>query len=76
MAKASITDLVKRYNKRVDLRRIQASNGRWYINAKLKDPTPKPSMTTIDSIIDKYYNHLLDEREPFIGPPVDRSNMP
>ena len=68
MAKASITDLVKRYNKRVDLRRIQASNGRWYINAKLKDPTPKPSMTTIDSIIDKgaaYEKWLLNAKDPY-----------
>ena len=29
MAKATLPDLVKRYNKRVDLRRIQANNGRW-----------------------------------------------
>ena len=44
---------VEKYNKRVDLRRIPADNGRWYINAKLKNPTPKPSMTTIESVLSK-----------------------
>tara|TARA_Y100001973_G_C5201758_1_gene338306 strand:- start:3030 stop:3806 length:777 start_codon:yes stop_codon:yes gene_type:complete len=59
--------LLKNYNKRVDLRRIQASNGRWYINKKLKNPIPKPSMTTIDSIIDKgiaYENWLMNAKDP------------
>jgi hypothetical protein len=58
---------IERYNKRVDLRRIQANNGRWYINKKLKNPKPKPSMTTIDSIISKgvsFENWLMNSKDP------------
>ena len=58
---------VEKYNKRVDLRRIPADNGRWYINAKLKNPTPKPSMTTIDSVLSKgisYENWLMNAKDP------------
>tara|TARA_R100000458_G_scaffold40708_1_gene38312 strand:- start:458 stop:1396 length:939 start_codon:yes stop_codon:yes gene_type:complete len=46
------------------------------ITSEFPDFKLSPLGKHIDSIIDKYYNHLLDEREPFIGPPVDRSNMP
>ena len=62
-----LQEKIKRYNKRVDLRRIQAKNGRWYINAKRKNCIPKPSMTTIDSIIDKgiaYENWLMNSKDP------------
>ena len=58
---------VEKYNKKVDLRRIQAKNGRWYINAKRKNCIPKPSMTTIDSIVDKgvaYENWLMNSKDP------------
>ena len=43
-------------------------DGREEIKAKLKDPTPKPSMTTIDSIIDKgvaYEKWLLNAKDPY-----------
>ena len=58
---------IEKYNKKVDLRRIQANNGRWYINSKLKNPTPKPSMTTIDSVISKgvsFENWLMNAKDP------------
>ena len=64
---SKLEELINKYNKRVDLRRIQANNGRWYINKKLKKPIPKPSMTTIDSIIDKgiaYENWLMNSKDP------------